>query len=46
MSGVDDGAKRTITIPVGDAAGVYLLVVDKAPAEDAYSVMSETNITF
>ncbi|KAF2833604.1 NAD dependent epimerase/dehydratase [Ophiobolus disseminans] len=43
---VGDGAKRTTTIHVDDAARLYLLVATKAPGGEIYNATSETNITF
>jgi nucleoside-diphosphate-sugar epimerase len=46
MSYVDDGSKRTTTVHVEDAARLYLLVAENAPAGEVYNATSETDVTF
>lgn len=46
VSYVDDGAKRTTTVHVEDAARLYLLVAEEAPAGEIYNATSETDVTF
>lgn len=43
---VGDGNKRTTTIHVDDAARLYLLVAQRAPAGEIYNATSETDVTF
>lgn len=43
---VGDGSKRTTTVHVEDAARLYLLVAQKAPAGEIYNATSETDVTF
>jgi nucleoside-diphosphate-sugar epimerase len=46
MSYVGDGAARTTTVHVEDAARLYLLVAQNGQPGEVYNATSETNVTF
>jgi len=46
MTYVDDGAKRTSSVHVDDAARLYYLIATKAPPREAYNATSQTDVTF
>jgi nucleoside-diphosphate-sugar epimerase len=46
MNYVGDGAARTTTVHVEDAARLYILVATKASKGEVYNATSETNVTF